>query len=136
MSDEAWWRDFAGRGLCDSLGIEVVALGDERVVLTMPVDTRTHQPYGILHGGASIALAETAASLGANGRIDREHFVAVGQEINGNHVRAVSEGVVTAVAEPVHVGRSSQVWSIEIRDEAQRLVCIARCTVAIVPRRG
>ena len=136
MSDEAWWHDLAGRGLNHTLGIEVIELAADRVVATMPVDTRTHQPYGILHGGASIALAETAASLGATGRIDREHFVAVGQEINGNHVRAVSEGVVTAVAEPVHVGRSSQVWSIEIRDEAQRLVCIARCTVAIVPRRG
>ena len=134
MSDGAWWRDLAGRGLNHSLGIEVIELAGDRVVATMPVDTRTHQPYGILHGGASIALAETAASLGATGRIDREHFVAVGQEINGNHLRAVSEGVVTAVAEPVHVGRSSQVWSIEIRDEAQRLVCIARCTLAIVPR--
>ena len=133
MSDEPWWRDFADRGLCNSLGIEVVEIGDERVVLTMPVDGRTHQPYGLLHGGASIALAETAASLGANGRINRERFVGVGQEINGNHLRAVSEGVVTAVAEPVHVGRSSQVWSIEIRDDAKRLVCIARCTIAIVP---
>ena len=136
MTDGAWWRDLAKTGLNHSLGIRVVELGDDRVVATMPVDMRTHQPFGILHGGASIALAETAASLGATGRIDREHFVAVGQEINGNHVRAVSEGVVTAVAEPVHVGRLSQVWSIEIRDEAQRLVCIARCTVAIVPRRG
>ena len=135
MSNE-WWRDLAGRGLNHSLGIEVIELADDRVVATMPVDTRTHQPYGILHGGASIALAETAASLGATGRIDREHFVAVGQEINGNHLRAVSDGVVTAVATPVHVGRSSQVWSIEIRDERQRLVCIVRCTMAIVPRRG
>ena len=136
MSDGAWWRDLAGRGLNHSLGIEVVELGDDRVVATMPVDTRTHQPFGILHGGASIALAETAASLGASGRIDREHFLAVGQEINGNHVRAISEGMVTAIAKPVHVGRSSQVWAIEIRDEAQRLICIARCTIAIVPRRG
>jgi 1,4-dihydroxy-2-naphthoyl-CoA hydrolase len=136
VSDGAWWRDLAGRGLNHSLGIEVVELGDDRVVATMPVDTRTHQPFGILHGGASIALAETAASLGASGRIDREHFLAVGQEINGNHVRAISEGMVTAIAKPVHVGRSSQVWAIEIRDEAQRLICIARCTIAIVPRRG
>ena len=134
MSDGAWWRNFAGSGLCNSLGIEVVELGDDRVVATMPVDARTHQPYGILHGGASIALAETAASLGANGRIDREHFTAVGQEINGNHLRALSDGVVTATAVPVHVGRTSHVWSIEIRDEAHRLICIARCTVAIVPR--
>ena len=134
MSDGAWWRGFAGRGLNHSLGIEIVELGDDRVVATMPVDGRTHQPFGILHGGASIALAETAASMGATGRIDREHFTAVGQEINGNHVRAKSEGVVTAVAVPVHVGRSSQVWSIEIRDEVHRLICIARCTIAIIPR--
>ena len=136
MSDGAWWRSVAETGLNHSLGIEIVELGDDRVVATMPVDGRTHQPFGILHGGASIALAETAASMGAAGRIDREHFTAVGQEINGNHVRAKSEGVVMAVAVPVHVGRSSQVWSIEIRDEAQRLVCIARCTIAIVPRKN
>ena len=105
------------------------------VIATMPVDERTHQPFGILHGGASIALAETAASLGAAGRIDREQFVAVGQEINGNHLRRKSEGMVTATAVPVHVGRSSQVWSIAITDEQGRLVCISRCTIAIVPLR-
>ena len=134
MSDATWWHDIASTGLNHSLGIKVVELGEDRVVATMPVDGRTHQPFGILHGGASIALAETAASMGAAGRIDREHFTAVGQEINGNHLRALSEGVVTATAVPVHVGRSSQVWSIEIRDEARRLICIARCTIAIMPR--
>jgi uncharacterized protein (TIGR00369 family) len=100
----------------------------------MPVNDCTHQPFGILHGGASIALAETVASLGAANRIDREKFVAVGQEINGNHLRPKSEGIVTATGVPVHVGRSSQVWSIEIRDEVGKLVCISRCTMAIVPR--
>ena len=134
MSRQAWWNGIADTGLNHSLGIEIVELGDHRVVATMPVDGRTHQPFGILHGGASIALAETVASLGAAGRIDREHFSAVGQEINGNHLRAVSQGIVTAVAVPVHVGRASQVWSIEIRDDAHRLVCIARCTIAIVAR--
>jgi uncharacterized protein (TIGR00369 family) len=117
-----------------ALGIEVLELSDDRVVATMPVDERTRQPFGILHGGASIALAETAASLGAAHRIDREKFVAVGQEINGNHLRAKADGIVTATAVPVHVGRSSQVWSIEIRDESGRMICISRCTMAVVPR--
>ena len=130
-----WYRALPSRGLPDALGIEIVELSGRRVVATMPVDQRTRQPFGILHGGASITLAETVASLGAAGRIDREHFVAVGQEINGNHLRPKSDGVVTATGVPVHVGRASQVWSIEIRDEAERLVCISRCTIAIVPRR-
>jgi 1,4-dihydroxy-2-naphthoyl-CoA hydrolase len=116
------------------LGIELLEISGTRVVATMPVDDRTRQPFGILHGGASIALAETVASLGAAASVDRERFVAVGQEINGNHLRPMPEGVVRATAVPMHVGRSSQVWSIEIRDERERLVCISRCTMAIVER--
>ena len=134
MSDKPWYRDLGQHGLQNVLGIEIIEMTTERVVATMPVDERTHQPFGILHGGASIALAETVASLGAANRIDREKFVAVGQEINGNHLRPKSEGLVTATGVPVHAGRSSQVWSIEIRDEAGKLVCISRCTLAIVPR--
>ncbi len=130
-----WYAPLLGKGLAGALGIELVELTDERVVATMPVDDRTRQPFGILHGGASIALAETVASFGAVLRIDRERFVAVGQEINGNHLRGKTEGVVTATAVPVHVGRTSQVWAIEIADEAGRLVCVSRCTMAIVPRR-
>lgn len=135
MSEQPWWHELATRGLQGVLRIRILELTDDRVIATMPVDERTRQQLGILHGGASIALAETAASLGAAGRIDRERFAAVGQEINGNHLRPKSEGIVTATAVPVHVGRSSQVWSIEIRDEQRRLVCISRCTMAIVPRR-
>ena len=135
MSEAPWWQDVVTRGLNASLGIQILEISDDRVIATMPVDERTHQPFGILHGGASIALAETAASLGAAGRIDREQFVAVGQEINGNHLRRKSEGMVTATAVPVHVGRSSQVWSIAITDEQGRLVCISRCTIAIMPLR-
>ena len=135
MSETPWWRDLVAGGLNASLGIQILEISDDRVIATMPVDERTHQPFGILHGGASIALAETAASLGAAGRIDREQFVAVGQEINGNHLRRKSEGMVTATAVPVHVGRSSQVWSIAITDEQGRLVCISRCTIAIMPLR-
>ena len=134
MTDGAWWRDLGDGGLPATLGIEILELTDDRVVATMPVDARTRQPYGILHGGASVALAETVASLGAAGRVDRSAFMVVGQEINANHLRAKAEGIVTATAVPVHVGRSSQVWSIEIRDEAGKLVCISRCTLAVVPR--
>jgi uncharacterized protein (TIGR00369 family) len=135
VTDRPWYEGFDQRGLQGVLGIEVVSMTEDEVVATMPVDARTHQPFGILHGGASIALAETVASLGAANRIDRERFVAVGQEINGNHLRPKSEGLVTATGRPVHVGRSSQVWSIEIADEQGRLVCVSRCTMAIVPRR-
>ena len=134
MSDAPWYQDLGRHGLQGLLGVEIVEMSDDKVVATMLVDHRTHQPYGILHGGASIALAETVASLGAANRIDREKFIAVGQEINGNHLRPKSEGVVTATGRPVHVGRSSQVWSIEIADERGKLVCISRCTIAIVPR--
>jgi 1,4-dihydroxy-2-naphthoyl-CoA hydrolase len=130
-----WYAALAGKGLAGALGIELVELTPERVVATMPVDDRTRQPFGILHGGASIALAETVASFGAVMRIDHTRFVAVGQEINGNHLRGKSEGVVTATATPIHIGRSSHVWNIEIVDEQGRLVCISRCTMAIVEKR-
>ena len=130
-----WYGLVPHTGLPSTLGIELIELTGSRVVATMPVDARTRQPYGILHGGASIALAETVASLGATASIDRERFLAVGQEINGNHLRPKADGVVRATAVPVHVGRSTQVWSIEITDEEGRLVCISRCTMAIVPRR-
>ena len=135
MTGAPWWHGLTARGLEGALGIQIVEITADHVIATMPVNARTHQPFGVLHGGASVALAETAASLGAAGRIDRERFLAMGQEINANHLRPKSEGVVTATAVPVHVGRTSQVWSIEIRDEQGRLVCISRCTVAIVPRR-
>jgi uncharacterized protein (TIGR00369 family) len=121
------------RGLSDALGIVVVELSTERVVATMSVDARTRQPFGVLHGGASVALAETVASLGAWRNVDRERFAAVGLDINANHLRAMREGMVRAVALPLHRGRTTQVWAIEIRDEQERLVCIARCTMAVVP---
>lgn len=127
------YRALASRGLADALGIEVVELTPDRVVATMPVDQRTRQPFGVLHGGASLALIETAASLGAWRSIDRARFTAVGIEINANHLRAKAEGVVRVVATPLHRGRTTQVWAAEIRDEAERLVCAGRCTLAIVP---
>ena len=129
-----WYGPLAKRGLAVALGIEIQQLSRERVVATMPVDDRTRQPFGLLHGGASIALAETVASFGAIMNVDRERFVAVGLEINGNHLRAKTDGTLRATAVPVHVGRSTQVWSIEIADEEGRLVCVSRCTLAIVPK--
>ena len=122
-------------GMPDVLGIEVVELGAERVVCTMPVDRRTHQPFGLLHGGASVALAETVASLGAWMNVDRERQAAVGIEINANHLRSMRSGTVRAVGTPVHRGRTTHVWANEIRDEAERLVCLSRCTLAIVAQR-
>jgi 1,4-dihydroxy-2-naphthoyl-CoA hydrolase len=130
-----WYGVVPKTGLPATLGIELVELSGTRVVATMPVDERTRQPFGILHGGASIALAETVASFGATASIDRDRYLAVGQEINGNHLRPKTSGVVRATGVPVHVGRSTQVWSIEIVDEEGRLVCISRCTMAIVERR-
>jgi 1,4-dihydroxy-2-naphthoyl-CoA hydrolase len=131
----AWYRAVPAVGLPTTLGIEILELSALRVVATMPVDDRTRQPYGLLHGGASIALAETVASFGATASIDRDRYLAVGQEINGNHLRPKLHGVVRATGVPVHVGRSTQVWSIEIADEEGRLVCISRCTMAIIERR-
>ena len=130
------YRRLGRPNMADALGIELVELTAERVVATMPVDERTRQPFGILHGGASVALAETAVSLGAWLNIDGEQQAAVGLEINANHIRAVSSGTVRVVATPIHRGRTTHVWSAEIRDENERLVCISRCTLAIVPRRA
>jgi 1,4-dihydroxy-2-naphthoyl-CoA hydrolase len=128
-------REHATRGLADALGIDIVELTAERVVATMPVDHRTQQPYGLLHGGASVALAETVASLASIMNVDQQRFRPVGLEINANHIRAKTEGTVRGTATPIHVGRSTHVWSIEIVDEQGRLVCISRCTLAIIPIR-
>lgn len=125
----------SGRGLADTLGIRFVELSPERVVATMPVEPRTHQPFGLLHGGASVALAETVASVGAWLNIDRERDAAVGLEINANHVRGKRDGTVTATATPFHRGRATHVWDVRIVDEAGRPVCVSRCTIAVVPQR-
>ena len=124
-----------GRGLADAIGIEFVELTPNRVVATMPVNERTRQPYGILHGGASLALAETVASVGAVLNVDRETSTAVGLEINANHIRSKRDGIVRATGTPVHLGRSTQVWEVRIVDEQDRLVCLSRCTLAVVHNR-
>ncbi len=113
------------------LGIEFIELGDDYVKARMPVDERTKQPFGILHGGASVALAETLGSTGAGLVVDRSKYRCVGQEINANHVRAVSSGWVIGTARPLHLGRRSHVWEIRITDEQDRLVCISRITMSV-----
>ena len=118
--------------LLETLEINVTEAAPGRVVATMPVTPRVHQPFGILHGGASVVLAETVASIGATVNLDMERQRAVGLEINANHLRSVRDGVLTAVATPVHRGRKTQVWGIEIRDEEEKLVCTSRCTLAVL----
>lgn len=118
--------------LAESLGMELVEVVSGRVIATMPVDPRTHQPLGLLHGGASVALAETVASLGGWFLVADQGKAVVGQEINANHLRPVRSGKVKAIGEIVHQGRASQVWEIKIYDEAERLICISRCTLAVI----
>ena len=120
--------------MIERIGIKITEIGDDYVRGTMPVDARTHQPYGLLHGGASVALAETLGSLGAMMCADAKTHLAVGLDINANHLRGVTDGIVTGTARPLHLGRTTQVWEIRIEDERLRLICIARLTVAIVPR--
>ena len=118
------------------LGIEFTEVGDDYLVGRVPVDERTRQPFGLLHGGASVALAESLGSLGANLVLEVDKEMAVGLDINANHVRAVTGGLVTGTARPIHLGRSTQVWEIRIEDEQQQLTCISRLTMAVVPRRS
>jgi 1,4-dihydroxy-2-naphthoyl-CoA hydrolase len=118
--------------LMQALGIEFTELGDGYLRATMPVDARTHQPYGLLHGGASVALAETLGS--SAGMMMAGDNAVVGLEINANHLRAVRSGLVTGTARPLHIGRSTQVWEIRVEDEAGKPVCISRITLAVLPQ--
>ena len=119
--------------LIEHLGIVFTAAGEDWLQATMPVEPRTRQPYGLLHGGASVVLAETLGSSAGNLCLDTGVQMAVGLEINANHLRAVRQGVVTATARALHVGRSTQVWEIRIEDERARAVCVSRLTLAVVP---
>jgi 1,4-dihydroxy-2-naphthoyl-CoA hydrolase len=118
--------------MVEHLGIEFTEIGDDFIRGTMPVDGRTRQPYGLLHGGASVALAETLGSTGATMCVDTKEYQCVGQEINANHLRPARSGYVTGTARPVHLGGRTQVWAIDIVNEAGRLVCTSRLTVAVV----
>ena len=122
--------------MVDHLGMRITEIGEDFVRGTMPVDARTRQPFGLLHGGASVALAESLGSLAGTMCLDATKEMAVGLDINANHVRAVTEGVVTGTARPLHLGRSTQVWEIRIEDENGKLVCISRLTLAVVPRQS
>ncbi len=124
------------RGMASTIGIELTTLTPDKVIATMPVDSRTRQPFGLLHGGASAALAETVASIGAFLNVDPKTQAAVGLELNANHLRGKTDGIVTATATPIHRGRRTHVWEIRIEDESGRLVCVARCTLAIIDRAG
>jgi 1,4-dihydroxy-2-naphthoyl-CoA hydrolase len=120
--------------LIGHLGILFTEIGADFVRGTMPVDMRTAQPYGLLHGGASVALAETLGSMGASMCVDSAEYQVVGQEINANHVRAARSGLVTGTARAVHLGGRTHVWAIDIVNEAQKLICISRITMAVIKR--
>jgi len=119
--------------LIEHLGIVFTAAGEDWLQATMPVDARTRQPYGLLHGGASVVLAETLGSSAGNLCVDTASQVCVGLEINANHLRAARSGVVTGTARALHVGRTTQVWEIHIENEAGKPVCVSRLTLAVVP---
>ncbi|MEC5424896.1 hotdog fold thioesterase [Virgibacillus sp. C22-A2] len=121
--------------LMNSLGIELVSFDKNLIVLSMPVDHRTHQPAGFLHGGASAALAETAASIGSYAHVDPEAVTIFGVEINANHIKSKRNGIVTAKATPLHIGKTTMVWDIKILDEEEELICASRCTIGIVPKK-
>jgi len=118
----------------DHLGILFTEIGENYLKATMPVDHRTKQPYGLLHGGASVVLAETLGSIGAHLAVDSTKYLCVGIEINANHLRGVREGIVTGVATPLHMGKTTHVWEIKIYDSREKLVCVSRLTVAIVKK--
>lgn len=137
-----WQRDFSleslnagsANTLVEHLGIVYTACGDDYLQATMPVDSRTHQPFGMLHGGASVVLAETLGSVAGNMCVPRTHCC-VGLDINANHLRAKRNGVVTGTARPVHLGAMTQVWQIEIHDERQHLICTSRITLAVLTQK-
>jgi 1,4-dihydroxy-2-naphthoyl-CoA hydrolase len=118
----------------EHLGMEWVAIGEDFLQMSMPVDERTKQPYGLLHGGASCALAETIGSVASYYVIDNEKFICVGLEINANHVRSATKGFVLATCKPLHIGASTHVWDIKITDEREKLICVSRLTVSILKK--
>jgi 1,4-dihydroxy-2-naphthoyl-CoA hydrolase len=129
-------NDRAMRSMSGYLGIRFTEIGPDFLRATMPVNEHTHQPFGMLHGGASVTLAETVGSVASLMCVDNEQYRCVGQEVNANHLRGVSSGTVTATARPFHLGARSHVWHIEIRDESERLVCVSRLTMAVIEHRA
>lgn len=115
--------------------MELVSSEKESVMMTMPVDERTRQPAGFLHGGASVALAETAASIGASLHVNLEEEAVFGIEINANHIKSKRDGLVTAKAKPLHIGKRTMIWGINIVDEEDQLICVSRCTIGVISKR-
>jgi 1,4-dihydroxy-2-naphthoyl-CoA hydrolase len=121
--------------LAEQLGIEFTVIGHDFLEAKMPVDKRTHQPYGILHGGASVALAETMGSIAAYCCVDITKYICVGLEINANHIKSVRDGYVKGITKPIHIGKKTQVWEIRIVNEEDQLVCISRITMAVLDKK-
>lgn len=121
--------------MSDHLGLKWVEIGDDYLKLSMPVNDHTRQPYGFLHGGASCVLAETIGSVASALVIDTDKFYCVGLEINANHLRSISEGLVIATCVPLHLGRSTHVWDIRIHSEDKKMICVSRLTVAVIPKK-
>ncbi|MEX2230966.1 MAG: hotdog fold thioesterase [Cyclobacteriaceae bacterium] len=121
--------------MAERLGIEFTAVGSDYLEAKMPVDARTHQPFGLLHGGASVALAETMGSVAATCCIDLARQFCVGLEINANHIRGVREGYVKGITKPIHIGKKTQVWEIRILNDQEELVCISRITLAVLDKK-
>jgi 1,4-dihydroxy-2-naphthoyl-CoA hydrolase len=137
-----WFKEFTPQELNDRpknhigalLGITFTEIGDDYLVATMPVDERTHQPAGILHGGASVVLAETLGSIGSYMCIDPEKYIAVGLEVNANHLRPVSKGFVKGVCKAIHIGAKTQIWEIKMYNDKGKMNCISRLTVVVLPK--
>lgn len=127
-------NDRGKQTLSDHLGIEFIEVGDDYLSARMPIDKRTRQPLGIMHGGASCVLAETVGSTAAQFCVDYEKFYCVGLDINTNHIRSIREGSVIGIAKPFHLGKSTQVWGIEIKNEEGKLISINRLTMAVLSR--
>jgi 1,4-dihydroxy-2-naphthoyl-CoA hydrolase len=123
---------FSPGTMAEHLGMEWLELGEDFIKIRMPVDQRTKQPYGLLHGGASCALAETVGSVAAHLVIDSGKFICVGLDINANHVRSARQGYVTGIATPLHLGATTHVWDIKIYDDSNKLICISRLTMAVL----
>ncbi|WP_133127409.1 hotdog fold thioesterase [Legionella nagasakiensis] len=120
--------------LSDFLNIRFIEVGEDSLTATMPANERTKQPIGIIHGGANVVLAETLASTAANAVVDLSKFYCVGLEINANHIRSVKEGIVTAITRPIHIGRTTHVWHVEIFNEAGKQTCVSRMTASVISR--
>ena len=129
------WGDRTKGTIHDSLGIEITELGDDTVSGFMPIDERTFQPMRILHGGASVVLAESLGSIGSSLIVDPDKYYAVGQSINANHVRPGVKGFANGIAKPIHIGTRSHIWDIEIFNDEQKLMCTCRLTMAIVAKK-